>query len=97
MSFPVKQRVRVSVTTKDASLAFVDPTILTIKAKDPDGVETSHVFGTDLAVIRDSAGHFHMDFVLTDPGNWSFRVEGTGNMDVAKEVKEIADKSEFYS
>lgn len=97
MSFPVKQRVRFSVNVQDSSLAYVDPATLVFKVKDPDGAVTSYTYLTDIGLVRDSLGHYHLDLVLADPGKWTFRAEGSGNMNVAKEIYTISERSEFYT
>lgn len=74
--------MRLSVTIQDASLAYVDPSVLTLKLQKPDGTETSYIFGSS-AIVKDSVGHYHYDFVVDTPGHWPWKYIGTGNMNVA--------------
>jgi hypothetical protein len=95
-SYPVGQKIRLAAQIKDNSLAFVDPTVLTVKIQQPDGTETSHVYGVDNNVIKDSTGNYHYDFVLNAPGRWPWRFEATGNMSVPFEGVATALPSDFY-
>lgn|SRR5678816_1542546 len=55
-----------------------DPTTVTIKYRTPTGTLVSKTYVTDPEVIKDSLGVFHMDVVLDMPGEWWYRIEGTG-------------------
>jgi hypothetical protein len=55
-----------------------DPTTVRFRFVKPDGTVTTWVFGTDVQVVRDSAGLFHADVPADQPGKWFYRWEGTG-------------------
>jgi hypothetical protein len=54
-------RPRVKIEFLDAAGAGVDPDNLLFKFKDVEGEETVYIYATDAEVVRDSAGHFHVD------------------------------------
>ena len=62
-----------------------DPTVATIKVRDPAGVETSHVYGVDVNVVKESVGVYHLDQVLDQAGTWFYRGIGTGAVVAAGE------------
>jgi hypothetical protein len=83
------QSVRLSVSFADADGDPTNPTTTTFQYglravnPPPDPTGTSAVFGVDGAVINDSAGRFHYDFVPAVAGNYITRVVGTGTVAAA--------------
>lgn len=67
-----------------------DPTGLTFTMREPDGVETIYVFGTDAQPVKDSTGNYHVDWAVAKPGRHHYRWVGTG---AAAE----AGQGEFYA
>lgn len=80
------QAVRLSVAFENALGAAADPTTVTftygvrLVNPPPDPTASDHVYLTDLAVIRDSVGRYHYDFVPALPGNYIARATGTGTV-----------------
>lgn len=64
-----------TTTTFQYGLALVNPP--------PSPSAVSAVFGVDGAVINDSAGRFHYDFVPSASGNYVYRSVGTGTVAAA--------------
>lgn len=57
--------------------AVYDPDIVQFRVMDPEGDEVTYVYGVDAEVIRDSAGHYHMDLAAIDlSGVWVYHAEG---------------------
>lgn len=81
--------VRVPVTFRNAAETPTDPTTVTFYFKTPAGEETSYVYGTDVELVRDSAGVFHVDVLADEPGMWVWRWKGTG-------LVAQADEGQFY-
>lgn len=55
-----------------------DPSALTFELLSPQGNRVRYVYATDAELIKDSAGDYHVDYVLDEPGTWHWRWEGTG-------------------
>ena len=78
------QNVRLSASFANASGVATDPTTVTFQYglrtvnPPPDPTATSAVFGVDGAVVKDSNGRFHFDFVPATAGIYTVRVVGTG-------------------
>jgi len=72
-----------------------DPSTTTFRTKSPDGTVTSYVEGTDVELVRDSAGVFHLDLLLGAAGWWTVRWEGTGTAQGADEYQVRVEPSAF--
>lgn len=72
--------------TTVSSGAAADPTAITVIYRKPNGVETTLVYGTDAAVIKDSTGNYHADVTIDMSGRWYYRFEGTGAVIAAGET-----------
>lgn len=70
--------VRLSLTVTDLNNAAVDPGALVLKYKKPDQTTVTLTYGVDVALVRDSAGHYHADVTLDQVGVWTYRFEATG-------------------
>lgn len=76
-----QERINMTFTTLDGTLA--DPTEVTVRVKDPDGIVTVYTYGDD-EVQRVSTGVYYLDVPATKADEWTYRVEATGlvkNMD----------------
>jgi hypothetical protein len=56
---------------------------------------TSYVEGTDVELVKDSTGAFHIDIALGTPGFWTVRWEGTGTAQGADEYQVRVQPSAF--
>ena len=64
----------------------IDPTTLFFRVKNPStGVETSFQYGVGIAIVRDSLGVYHTDYLPTIKGDWKIRWVGTDAAPVAGE------------
>jgi hypothetical protein len=50
--------------------AAVDPTSLTLKIKLPNKTEVSYELGVDEELVKDAVGIYHVDYLLTLPGQY---------------------------
>jgi hypothetical protein len=66
---------RLSVAITDVADIAVDPGALRLKFKTPAGVTTTYTYGTDVEVVRDSAGAYHADLPLPAAGQYRYRWE----------------------
>jgi hypothetical protein len=76
-----------AVLSLEARVAGVltDPSGLTFKLQDPDGITTTYVAGTDSALVHDSTGKYHVVATLSKTGRWFYRFTATGTVQGAKE------------
>lgn len=70
--------VRCSGTFTDATSILVDPTVVKASIQNPAGTDTTYTYGTDAALVRDSAGAYHVDVSATSAGRWYYRLYSTG-------------------
>lgn len=72
-------RVGVDATNpfKNASGVTTDPTTVTIKVRDPLGVETDYTGGQ---LTHDSLGVYSVNVTAGTVGEWWYRIEGSGNL-----------------
>lgn len=98
MEYVVGQGVRSSVSFRAiVTGTLTDPTAVTFKKRAPDGTETTHVYGSDVNVIKDGTGRYHYDFIVTASGNWHTRWKGEGVLDAASEEVVTVEASAFTS
>ena len=99
-SYPVKQKVRCSVTFS-VNGTPTDPTTVTFFLQKPNGTEVTYVYLTDTELVRDSAGRYHVDVVVEAidsvwPPAWSYRFEGSGAVTASAEAFFTAVDRAFY-
>lgn len=77
--------VRVAASFANAAGAPADPTIVRAKVKKPSGTVTSYLYGTDVELVRDGLGAFHLDINVDQAEEWCYRFEGTGAVQAVDE------------
>jgi hypothetical protein len=72
----------------------IDPDVVGVKYRPPGAPEVTKIYGTDVEVVKDSAGHYHIDVdtspvvdVTTGHGVWRYRWYSTGNGQAAGELQ----------
>lgn len=77
----VESAVRWSVTIKNASAVLTDPDTLKFTAYRPGGASSvSFVYVTNPELVKDSAGKYHVDYIIPDsPGLWFGVFKSTGS------------------
>lgn len=83
--YDIGDKPTLSYTFLNAAGAAADPTVVTLKLRTPAGVETSHVHGTDVNVVKDSVGVYHYELPLAESGLYTWRWIGTGALVCADE------------
>lgn len=68
-------RVSAAFTTSGSA---VDPTTVTVTTQTPAGVSTTSTYGTDVALVKDSTGNYHLDLSLSAAGKYRWRWTSTG-------------------
>ncbi len=101
MEYPFGQKVRLAASFANTSDVAADPSTVTFQYgltavnPPPSPTATSAVFGVDGAVVKDSTGRFHYDFLPAESGNYTARVVGTGNVAAAQVVQFRVKPSPF--
>jgi len=71
--------IKCTGTFTDEASVVQDPTGVRFVFETPAGVVTEYVYGTDVEVVKDSTGVYHVNLDTTDkPGTWKYRFYGTG-------------------
>ena len=85
--------VRCSGAFRTAAGAAQDPAAVSFTFKNPDGDIETYVHGTDVELVKDSTGNYHVDVDADAPGGWYFRFAGTGSGQAAAEGQFRVDSS----
>lgn len=72
VDFTVGDEARLSATVRDIAGVLVDPSILAVSVKPPSGAPTVNT------PVRDGAGIYHFDLMLTEAGTYFYRWASTG-------------------
>ena len=89
------QSVNLRATFK-VNNVLTDPTAVTFKMKDPADVLTTYIYGTNVELVKDSVGKYHVMVSLNKYGIWWYRYEGTGTAPGATEANVEVIPSHFY-
>lgn len=87
-------RVTASFTDPDTGDA-VDPDTVGFKYKDPAGTVTTLTYGDGARIVKDSAGHYHVDVDANLAGRWYYRFYSTGAGQAATERSFTVRPSQF--
>lgn len=93
--FDIGDKVKTTAVFKDAVSAPTDPATTTLKVREPSGVETAYLYGTDPEVVTTGTGSFSAEFVMDAAGEWVFRWIGTGAVAAAQEIAIQVRPSKF--
>jgi hypothetical protein len=90
-TYDIGDKVRLSAVFTTTAGAFIDPTLVTFKVRDPSG-NVSTVTSASTVVTNPSTGTFKTDIVIDEQGVWRWRVYSTGNITTAGEDVLVARK-----
>jgi hypothetical protein len=83
----VGQVARLPLQVLDNASLPVDPGAVLLKLKVPAGTVTTYTYGAGPEIVRDAAGAYHADLVLSAAGVWTYRWElGAPNAGAAEGV-----------
>lgn len=86
--YVVGELIRVSASFVNAAGAAADPSVVGLKYKNSEGTQVNLVYGTDVALVKDSVGHYHADLDANQAGTWKWYFYSTG-------TGQAADKGSF--
>lgn len=87
MSYHVGDIVTIEAVWTDSAGVATDPAAVFCQYQDPSGVSVTLTYGTDAALVRDSAGNYHVDIDAGEAGYWYYRFYSTGSGQAASEPK----------
>lgn len=74
---------RKTVKIRNLAGTLTDPTGLTFRYAVNGGSATTLTYGTDVALVKDSTGIYHVDFANDVVGQWRLYVRATGAVKAA--------------
>lgn len=77
------------------SAVDTDPTGITFKIELPDETQVTYVYGTDAQLVKDSTGKYHVDYLLSLSGSYTYRFAGVGACQAAMEGSILVPYSPF--
>lgn len=83
--FSVGTKVRLSAAFTDIDDAAQDPGGVQFKIRAPDGTVTTYVYGTDVELVKDSTGNYHVDWLIASAGRYRYRFAGVTSGQAANE------------
>jgi hypothetical protein len=67
----------------DSNVA-TDPTGVSVKVMKPDGTTVTYTYLTDVEVVKDSTGNYHLDLAISLAGVYKYKWFGTGAVTTAE-------------
>lgn len=93
--YDVHDLVRVSAVFRSLAGVATDPTTVVVKYVAPGGSPVTKTYGSDLEVVKDSTGCYHLDIDVTAEGTWTYRFNGSGALQAAGEQTFFAKDTVF--
>lgn len=90
-TYDIGDKVRLRAVFTSTSGAFLDPTLVTFKYRDPSGNEST-VISSSTSVVHPSTGTYTTDIIVDQQGVWRWRAYSTGNITTAGESDFVARK-----
>jgi hypothetical protein len=87
--------VRCSGTFKDSSNELIDPTVVKFDFTAPGEDAVTYTYATDLQLVKDSTGLYHVDVDAAMAGTWFYRFYSTGTGQAADEGSFVVKRGNF--
>ena len=84
----------VQFTTNATPPVPQDPSTVTLRVTDPNGVEIDYTYALG-QVTKNSVGNYSMGLDVLTTGYWNYRWEGTGTVYAAQETRFLVAQSLF--
>ena len=91
----VGETVKFTANISNLKNKLEDPVGIMFKIKDPLGVLTTYLYGTDAQLLKDSLGKYTIDLILPIAGKYKIRWETTAPNISIEENTIIAEASIF--
>jgi len=80
-TYDISDKIRETVTFKNASSAVADPTAVKCHVKVPSGGVTTHTYAPSTGlIVKSGTGVFYLDITTTGHGEYGVRWDGTGTV-----------------
>jgi len=83
--YAVGTKIRLSAAFTDIDDDAQDPGGVQFKMRDPAGTVTTYLYGTDVELVRDSLGNYHVDWLIASAGRYRYRFAGVTSGQAAAE------------
>lgn len=83
--YQVGDKIRLSSAFTDIDGAAQDPGGVVFTLRAPDGTVTTYTYGTDAALVKDSTGNYHVDWLIESAGRHRYRFAGVTTGQAAAE------------
>lgn len=93
--YDIGDRRKLTAELRDEDGALADPTVLTFYMREPDDTVTDFVYGTDVELVKDSPGIYHVYWDITQSGFHHWRYEATGTVAAAEEANFTVRQTQF--
>ena len=87
--------VRIEGVFTDTEGTLIDPNGVSLFVTNPAGVTTEYIYGTDLELVKDSTGNYHVDVTADAPGQWLWKWASTGTGQAAEHGEFMVEPSAF--
>lgn len=94
MSYRVNSATTLRAWFFDETGALADPTTVTLKVRDPDGVTDTYTY-SGASITRDALGKFSKQVTLDQAGVWAYHWKGTGTVVITDENTVEVEASEY--
>lgn len=94
--FDIGDDVNLIAEFRNSAGDFVDPSAVNFKVKDPAGVVTTYIYGTNAQLVKDAVGKYRVTIDANKTGFWYYKFWSTGvSGKAAKETVFRVRKTEF--
>jgi len=93
--YQVGDKIRLSAAFTNLAEAAQDPGGVQFKILEPDGTLTTYVYSTDVELVKDSTGNYHVDWVIDQSGRHRYRFAGVTSGQAADEKEFNVQKTRF--
>lgn len=93
--YPKGNVIRIRATFKDLANTLGDPTAVSFSFKNPAGITTTYLYNTDVELVRETTGVYHVDIDADTVGIWYHKFFSTGTGQAAAEGSFVVDVSNF--
>ena len=96
MPYQNNTTARLSAEFTDQAGSPVDPATVSVSVQPPRGATPlAYRYGTDIEVVKDSTGNYHVDVLLDKSGIWWYRWQGTDTDQIAAEQSLVVAGSQI--
>jgi hypothetical protein len=84
-TYQVGTKIRLSAAFTDIDEVAQDPGGVQFKIRAPGGTITTYVYGTNVELVKDDVGNYHVDWLIAAAGRYLYRFAGVTSGQAADE------------